>query len=190
MTSGHSLLLEQYLAKLTEAAKLGPIIDLACGNGRNGLYLLASGIPVIFADLNCSALDQIQQALTTATYKGKKELAECWLTDFEGPQPSPLADKQAGGIVIFRYLHRPLMESIKKAVLPGGIVIYETFTVDQPRYGHPNNPAFLLRHNELDEYFADWDILHCFEGVTNPGKAGAPQAIAQIVAIKPALNLG
>jgi hypothetical protein len=145
---------------------------------------------VVFADLNYSALDHIQQALTTAPYKGKKELAECWLTDFEEQQTNPLADRQAGGIVIFRYLHRPLMESIKKAVLPGGIVIYETFTVDQPRYGRPNNPAFLLRRNELYEFFSDWDILHRFEGVTNPGKAGAPQAIAQIVAIKPAINLG
>ena len=77
------------------------------------------------------------------------------------------------------------MQSIKQAVLPGGIVIYETFTVDQPQFGRPHNPDFLLQHGELREHFEGWDILHSFEGVVDGAGGSGARAIAQMVAIKP-----
>ena len=39
------------------------ILDLACGNGRNGLLLLQSNIAVTFADNNKSALSNIDLSL-------------------------------------------------------------------------------------------------------------------------------
>ena len=86
----------------------------------------------------------------------------------------------------FRYLHRPLMPAIRQSLLPGGILLYETFTVDQPAFGRPKNPDYLLRHGELQAYFGDWNILHYFEGVRGKPETGDQQAIAQIVAQKPA----
>jgi SAM-dependent methyltransferase len=173
--------MENYLPEIQRAAESGPIIDLACGNGRNGLYLLTQDIPVIFSDSNPAALDRVR---TSTSYKDNNSLAKLRLADFEGGQPNPLTDKQFGGIIVFRYLHRPLLAIIKESVAPGGIVIYETFTVDQAKFGRPKNPDFLLQHRELYECFSDWDVLHYFEGEMNEGLANTPSAIAQIVAIR------
>jgi hypothetical protein len=84
-------------------------------------------------------------------------------------------------ILVFRYLHRPLLPCLKKGIRKGGILIYETFTIDQPRYGRPYNPDYLLKHGELAGEFKDWHILHYYEGIIE-----SPQrAMAQIVCRKP-----
>ena len=77
------------------------------------------------------------------------------------------------------------MSAIKRSVQPGGLVIYETFTVDQPRFGRPSNANFLLQPGELEETFKGWEILHSFEGLSISELSGQQQAIAQIVARRP-----
>ena len=84
-------------------------------------------------------------------------------------------------IIVFRYLHRPLIEAIKAAIEPGGLVFYETFTTENRQFGRPNRDAFLLNKNELKEMFHDWQCLHYFEGI----KQQPNRAIAQIVCRKP-----
>jgi len=59
----------------------------------------------------------------------------------------------------------------------GGILIYETFTLDQPRFGKPHNPDYLLEPGELRRWFEDWKIIHHFEGIKN----NPVRAVAQIV---------
>lgn len=86
----------------------------------------------------------------------------------------------------FNYLHRPLFEQLKRAVHPGGIVLYETFTLDQANHGRPKNPAFLLRPGELLQTFSDWAILHYFEGAVENEAGTGSKAIAQLAAQKPA----
>jgi tellurite methyltransferase len=184
MTVDHSPLLPLYQRQLALAASNGAILDLACGGGRNGLYLIGQGIPVVFGDVNPVALEQVQQRLMAECRKGAEPLATLWPVDFEQGQDAPFQGRTFGGMMVFRYLHRPLMQSIKQAVVPGGIVIYETFTVDHPQFGRPHNPDFLLGHGELQEHFADWNILHSFEGVVKADGGNGARAIAQIVAIK------
>jgi hypothetical protein len=105
--------------------------------------------------------------------------------DFERADVNPFGERKFGGIMVFRYLHRPLMESIKQAVALGGIVIYETFSVDQARIGRPTNPDYLLRHNELRDLFSNWNILYSYEGVEEQDNTANTRAISQIVALKP-----
>src|SRR3990170_4917280 len=55
MTAGNKglrpdLLLERYLDLFTLEALKGPILDLACGDGHNGIFLALRGLPVILAD--------------------------------------------------------------------------------------------------------------------------------------------
>ncbi len=179
MTAHHAPLIEQFLPSFIAAASLGSVLDLACGNGRNGLFLLSNQIPVTFADINPNALRHIDAQL--GPHHGNT--AQLWQTDFEQSCSEPLQGKRFGGVMVFRYLHRPLMAHIKAAMIPGGIVAYETFTIDQVNLGRPKNPDFLLRHGELLETFSDWQVCHSFEGITE--HAGTKQAVAQLVAIKP-----
>ena len=181
----HACLVEMFEMELARAAERGPILDLACGTGRNGLYLVANRMSVVFADADPAALAQVRSALTDPMYQSTRELADLWRVDFELGQSRPLENRRFGAIMVFRYLYRPLIEPIRQAVLPGGMVIYETFTVDQPKFGRPKNPDYLLRHGELPGYFEDWDILHRFEGVQDGREGGSPRATSRIVAIKP-----
>ena len=89
------------------------------------------------------------------------------------------------GILVFNYLHRPLIVQIKNAIIPEGFIFYETFTSKQSQYGRPSNPNFLLNSGELLEWFAGWKIHHHFEGVVDCENNRSQKAIAQIVAEKP-----
>jgi len=153
---------------------------LASGSGRNGLYLIDNKIPVIFSDIKSDALEITKSLIDSKN----SSLANFWQVDFE-QGTNELKDKKFSGVLVFRYLHRPLFENIKQAIIPGGIIIYETFTHEQAQYGRPKNPDFLLTKGELTEQFKDWEILHQFEGVIE--NEGSKQAIAQIVAIKPTI---
>lgn len=175
-----SALLARYLPALREAARLGPILDLACGGGRNGLWLARQGLPVTCADIRPDALDQVRAAAADLALP-----VDTWLVDFEAGESRPLAGGQYGAILVFRYLHRPLMPDIAAAIVRGGLLVYETFTTDQPRFGRPTNRDFLLRPGELPGYFPGWKQLHSFEGVVRNPETGADMAIAQLVARRP-----
>lgn len=178
MENTASTLIQENLDPLRAASALGEVLDLACGRGRNGLFLLSEGIPVTFAERSSEALEEVKHQVDE-----NGEIATLWQVDLEHSSNNPLSGKNFGAILVFNYLHRPLLEHIKDAVLPGGLVIYETFTVDNLPYGRPNNPDYLLRPGELATRFSDWDCMHYFED-TIEGASG-PKAIAQIVARKP-----
>ncbi|SHO22542.1 Putative tellurite resistance protein [Moritella viscosa] len=89
-----SALLQQYSTLFQPSGK--PVLDLACGAGRNGLYLHQQQIPTIFADQNQTALTSIAAVPGVST-------EQCWQIDFEhGEQQLPASHYQ--GIVVFRYL--------------------------------------------------------------------------------------
>tara|TARA_R110002073_G_scaffold146201_3_gene298673 strand:- start:757 stop:1323 length:567 start_codon:yes stop_codon:yes gene_type:complete len=159
------------------------VLDLACGEGRNGLFLVSHHVPVIFADSNEAHLQSIAPQLDRAGASG--ECSKCWNVDFEAGQSegyNPLAGKIFDAIIVFNYLHRPLFPALREAIRPGGLIVYETFTIDQRQIGRPNNPDFLLQHGELRQAFKDWDCIEDFEG-----EASAPvRRIARLIARKPA----
>ena len=162
-------LLLQYANLFPADASGGEIIDLACGDGRNGIFLARKGCRVVLAD---RSEESLQKARTSASDLGVQ--VTCWLVDLEQEGVNPLEDRTFDGILVFRYLHRPLMPFIRDALSPGGILIYETYTVEQAQYGKPQNPKHLLKPGELKEWFGDWDVLHYHEGTfANPTRAMA-----------------
>jgi SAM-dependent methyltransferase len=168
-------LLAEFWPIFQRAALLGPVIDLACGRGHNGLFLAANGIPVVLIDRSG---DRLAHARRSSRQAGVA--ADIRPLDLEKAGSDPLADLAAGGIMVFRYLHRPLIAAIRRSIRTGGILMYETFTQDQRRFGKPRNPDFLLQPQELEDWFRDWEILHYFEGI----KEAPARAVAQIVCRK------
>ena len=163
--------------RLFEKERLGgPILDLACGDGHNGIFLATKDLPVICCDISEHALSRAERMASENRVK-----VGLWQRDLETEAENPLPADFFGGILVFRYLHRPLIPCIKKAFKKGGILIYETFTIDQPKFGKPHNPDFLLEPGELLGWFKDWGIVYDFEGV----KQGPERAVAQVVCRKP-----
>jgi SAM-dependent methyltransferase len=155
----------------------GPVLDLASGSGRNGVFLAQKGLQVTCCDRSQQAL---QQAKELAARKGAA--IQVWHVDLEREDVNPLPEDSYGAILVFRYLHRPLIPFIKKALRDSGLLLYETFTVEQRQFGKPQDPGFLLKPGELLRIFKDWEIVHYFEGI----KENPTRAVAQLVARKPA----
>ncbi len=171
-------LLKTFASLLKGKELSGPVLDLACGEGENGLFLAGLGLPVILADRSSEALAKAEKAAV-----GKGLEIGFWKIDLE-TGVNPLEEEHYRGILVFRYLHRPLIPCLKKGMRKGGILIYETFTVEQSQYGHPHNPDFLLQPGELSGWFSDWQLIHYFEGLMED----PPRAVAQIVCRKPFLK--
>jgi SAM-dependent methyltransferase len=169
-------LLLEFVSLFTDGTLPGPILDLACGDGHNGIFLAQKRLSVICCD---KFREVLGRARRSAAENGVT--IDFWQVDLEREGINPLPEDFYGGILVFRYLHRPLIFSMRKALKKGGILIYETFTVEQPKFGKPHNPDFLLRPRELYEWFGDWEIIHSFEGIKDNPK----RAVAQIVCRKP-----
>ena len=136
----------------------GRVLDVACGRGRNALWLASAGFDVVAIDRNPDAIAFVRD---TAAKLGLPINAE--VVDLE-TDPPPAIATECDAVVVFNYLHRPLMPRLRDALKPGGRIFYETFTIGQAERGHPTNPAFLLKDGELAELMAPCAILRSREG--------------------------
>ena len=130
----------------------GRVLDVAAGRGRHALFLAARGWRVHAVDRDRSVLDAI-----VAEAPAGADLT-CEVLDLETGTPH-LGRRCYDAVIVFHYLHRPLMPALVDAVAEHGVLVYETFTIDQAARGHPKNPAFLLQHDELAALVAPLEIV-------------------------------
>lgn len=116
----------------------GNVLDLACGGGRHARLLASRGYAIEAVDRDAAALEALHEIPEITT--------RC--ADLEGG-PWPYSGYQFAGIVVTNYLWRPLLPHLMAALDKGGVLIYETFMLGNERFGKPENPAFLLRRDEL-----------------------------------------
>ncbi len=122
----------------------GEVLDLACGGGRHGRYLMQRGCKVTFLDRDISALDDLKDQPNADLKEVDMEQGNDIFTG-----SGPLAGRSFDGIVVTNYLYRPLLAHIVNAVSPGGVLIYETFARGNERFTRPRNPDHLLVSGEL-----------------------------------------
>ena len=116
----------------------GVVLDLACGSGRHARWLTRMGFEVSAVDRDAGAFGDPPAGVA---------LLQADLEDGPWPYPGIAFD----GIVVTNYLHRPLLPILAGALVPGGVLVYETFARGNERFGKPSNPAFLLEPGELLE---------------------------------------
>jgi tellurite methyltransferase len=153
--------------------RTGLALDLASGRGRNALWLAEHGMTVVALDRNEHALADLREE---AARRGLTVLAD--LADFESGDFS-FHRAAFDLIVVTHYLYRPLFPGLVAALKPGGLLIYETFTVDQARRGKPTNPDFLLEPGELVRLVQPLEIVDSREGTFEE------RDVAAVVARKP-----
>ena len=126
-------------------------LDVAMGSGRHSLILAQSGYQVFGVDRD---FDRTRRARATLRKHGST--ARVWVADLETTQ---LPDAYFDVVVCTRYLQRAFWDRLARAVVPGGFVVYETFTVGQARYDWgPRSPDHLLAPGELRTAFPGWDV--------------------------------
>jgi tellurite methyltransferase len=154
---------------VVEAAELiapGRALDLACGSGRNALYLAGLGWTVVAVDSSPAAIRVLRARSDAAGL----------------PIEARVADLEAGAFAIearaydlicdFFYLQYDLFPPIREGVRPGGLFAAQIhLRDDQPH-------RFVLEPGELRRFMKGWTILHYSEAV----RAGHNRPSASILA--------
>ncbi|MES0363924.1 MAG: methyltransferase domain-containing protein [Desulfobacteria bacterium] len=174
MTDLHENILKpaQFLVENVNLLPKGQVLDVAMGSGANAVYLARMGFEVEGVDISAEA---VNTALELARKSGVNLKAR--LADLESNYR--IRESSYDVIICFKYLQRSLIQQLKDGLRIGGMVVYETFIVDQARFGKPKNPDHLLKHNELLDLFRDFRCLRYREGIFKNRKA-----IASIIAEK------
>ena len=162
----------QFLVENVNLLPKGQVLDVAMGTGANAVYLARMGFEVEGVDISAEA---VNTALELARKSGVNLKAR--LADLESNYR--IRESSYDIIICFKYLQRSLIQQLKDGLRTGGMVVYETFIVDQTRFGKPKNPDHLLKHNELLDLFRDFRCLRYREGIFKSRKA-----IASIIAEK------
>jgi len=173
-----SPLFEHWLPALRQAAGLGALLDLACGRGRHAIALAEQGLPCVAVDRNAGFLHELSDRAGPLTARIHR-----LRSDLESEHGIPLQSGSCGGILVFRFLFRPLAPAIEATLAPGGLLLYETFTVDQLELeGGPRRRGFLLEHGELPTLFPSLEVISYKETTE---LAPTPRAVARMAARRP-----
>ena len=156
----------QFLVENLGLLPRGRALDVAMGNGRNAIYLAQAGFQVEGVDMSPEAVNAALESSREAGVTIKAQVVDL--------ESSYQVEKGAyDAIICFNYLQRSLIPQIKDGLRPGGMVVYETFIVDQAQFGRPRNPEYLLKYNELLDMFRDFRCLRYHEGIIENSKAVA-----------------
>lgn len=155
----------------------GRALDLACGRGRHAIYLAREGFQVDAWGRDADALETLR---AQATARGITTITTR-LVDLERAPEIPAGSFDV--ILVRYYLQRDLMPQIVRALKPGGLLVYETFLIDNhERFNHPRRREFCLNHNELLSLSAGLRVLAYREGAHDPQKG---PFVASLVAQRP-----
>lgn len=148
----------------------GTAIDLACGAGRNALYLAEKGWKVTAVDGSTTAIEIVRQRAAERGLALQTEVADLTGPSFNLPQDA------FDLIVIAYYLQRDLLARVKTVVRPGGVVLAIAHTPEAGESWNYKRAA----PGELRGFFSGWEILHDYEGPSRDPAHHRP--VAEIVA--------
>jgi len=133
-------------------------LDVASGRGRHALLLAAAGFPVVAVDRKAGLVATLRAAAERLSLPLRADVL-----DLE-TGTADLGTAAYDLVLVFHYLHRPLFPALLRALAPGGLLLYETFTVEQAKRGRPREPDFLLEPGELRRRIAPLEVLREREG--------------------------
>lgn len=162
----HSKNPSPFLVENIDLLPEGSVLDVAMGGGRNSVYLASRGFKVEGIDISGEAIDAAKKLARNNNVEINAHI-------FDLEKDTFIEENKYDIIMCFNFLQRSLIPAIKQGVCPGGLIIYETYIVDQARFGRPTNPDYLLKHNELLDLFKDFRCLRYHEGIYADKKAVA-----------------
>ncbi len=149
------------LVETAQKLEPGRALDLACGTGRNAVWLAEHGWKVTAVDRTPIAIPAV----------------DTHVADLEKHE-FPILEAAWDLIAVCHYLQRDLFEPVKRGVKPGGIALAIVHMFEP---GHEQS-RFSVQPGELAKYFEGWEILHYREG--KPSDPEHKRAVAEIVARK------
>jgi|GEM_PF-423408 len=162
------------VADYVHLARPGRALDIAAGNGRNALFMADKGFAVDAVDISDVGL---------RLFAGRHASVFAFCANLETYE---IAANRYNLIININYLNRRLFPFIQQGLVPGGLLIFETFL--HPPGFHPHKPFspehldHLLKPGELAVAFPLLTPLVCRE--TDAPASGDPYPSALLVALK------
>ncbi|HLJ50458.1 MAG TPA: methyltransferase domain-containing protein [Bryobacteraceae bacterium] len=150
----------------------GRALDIACGTGRNALWMAERGWNVTAVDGAPTAIQILNDRIRD---RGLKMTTR--VVDLEKPEFA-IEPESFDLICCCYYLQRDLIPKIRAGLRPGGVAIVIVHVVgpgEAPNYKH-------TAPGELRGFFEDWEILHEFHGL--PDDSAHKRAVDEVVARK------
>ncbi|MBN1239818.1 MAG: class I SAM-dependent methyltransferase [Gammaproteobacteria bacterium] len=175
-------LLEEWESEL----RRGRALDVACGAGRNSLFLASRGWHVDAVDISAAGLGRARAA---AEARG---LDVEWLeADLDAERGDPLEHVPGAGsaydlIVLVRYVNAALIPYLAARLAEGGTLLCEEHLLSTADVVGPRSAAYRLKPGELLENVKSLtdrvrlDVLHYREGLVRDPD-GRLAALAQLV---------
>lgn len=152
----------------------GRALVVACGPGRNALYLAQHGFRVLGVDISEVA---IRQARATADDRGLD--AEFLVADLDEFRPEP-GDFDL--ITVIRYRNPDLWPRLVTALAPDGWIVAEHHMSTTNDVAGPTSPEFRLEPGELLAAFSGLRIVHYSESIEPADDEQKTYAIERAVA--------
>lgn len=151
---------DKFLTENLALLKKGKLADVACGDGRNAVYLAENGF-----DVSCFDFSEVAfQKLNTFTFE-KKIKIETTLCDLETYNFEGFENCFDSVLVSHFLLQGKFFENLKKILKVGGTLVYSTFNLKQHE-ATGFRKEFCLQENEILEAFNDFELVK-FEQTEN-----------------------
>ena len=162
------------LADWLDRLPRGRALDIACGAGRNALFLAAAGYTVDAVDISSAGLERGRE---TAAERGVDPTWHC--IDLE-ERPDALPRGPYDLVVWVRYVNAALWPLVVSRLAPGGHVLVEQHLVTSADVVGPTSAAFRLAPGDLARAASDLVTVYEHEGlVVDPD--GRTAALAQLI---------
>ena len=150
----------RFLEETLPKVPIGSALDLACGSGRDAVYLASCGYKVTAVDHLEDALE-FGRELSTRYLSGAQSIE--WVkSDLDKPHGLGTFDL----VICFYYLNRQLLSKVFELLNPGGHLIVETFTVKhRETFGKPRSEHLVLQEGELLQLSAGLRVRDYQEGL-------------------------
>jgi len=162
-------LVVQFAVNLTP----GKALDLACGPGRNAIWLAEHGWDVKAVDGSKAAIEILEHRAAARGLDIHTKVADLERLKFH------IEPRSYGLICKCYYLQRSLMPAVLEGVRPDGmaiVIVHLAEAGEETTYKH-------AAPGELRRFFDGWEILHDYEGP--PRDSAHKRSVAEIVARKP-----
>jgi SAM-dependent methyltransferase len=142
----------------------GRALDVACGAGREAVYLALAGYQV-------DAIDVLPDALARARDLARRYGVALHTMRQDLKREPVLPAGRYDLVTVLRFLHRPLLPVIGRSVAPGGYLVYEAFHRRDAAEGRRRLKAgHALADGELAAAFDEFQVLVARDGVERDGR--------------------
>ena len=159
-----------FLVDNVHLLRRGKVLDIAMGEGRNGVYLATQGFEVLGLDISEKGLEKAHNLA-----KKNKVTIATKVVDLESFTLEP---NSYDVILCTYYMQKDLFKQFQSALKPGGMIVVETYNVDYLKYVQFSR-EWALDTNEMLDIFKGLRVIRYQD--YDDGK----EAYSSIIAQKP-----